>query len=66
MNQNSLKKSLKDFGSFRRETMKLNESYMKKVLKEEYNKRINNFIVAGRILDWIKYEQFENPIININ
>ena len=26
-------------------------------------KRINNFIVAGRILDWIKYEQFENPII---
>ena len=44
MSQNSLKKSLKDFGSFRRETMKLNESYMKKVLKEEYSKRINFFL----------------------
>ncbi len=44
MSQNSLKKSLKDFGSFRRETMKLNESYMKKVLKEEYNKRIDFFL----------------------
>ena len=26
-------------------------------------KSINNFIVAGRILDWIRSEQFKNPIV---